>query len=107
MLGQSYKTDRATGIAAIAYALTFTAEALVREVRLHLSGAAGVETLTLSIDAGAGAAYDAVLDTKAMNGLTDYYYRPDVPMHFVTGDALKLTLTNAGGLTWGLETIFE
>jgi hypothetical protein len=101
------KTDRATGSAAVAYALTFTDEAMVNEIRFHMSAAAGAETLTVSIDASAGAAYDAVLGTQAMNGLTDYRLAPDVPIHFVSGDVLKVTFANSGNRTWGIETIFQ
>jgi hypothetical protein len=100
----SMNTDRATGAAGVAYALTFDHESIVTEIRFHMSAAAGAETLTISLDADAGAAYDCVLATQAMNTLTDYYFQPTIPKHFVKGDVLKVTFANSGTKTWGIET---
>jgi hypothetical protein len=101
------KTDRATGSAAVAYAKTFDDEAFVREIRYHMGVAAGAETLTVSLDAQAGSAYDCTLGSQAMNTLLDYYYRPEIPLHFVKGDILKITFANSGNRTWGIEVKYE
>jgi len=107
LIMSNIKTDRATGSAGVAYAKTFDDEVFVREIRYHMGVAAGAETLTVSLDAQAGSAYDCILATQAMNTLLDFYYRPEVPMHFVKGDILKVTFANSGNRTWGIEVIFE
>ena len=81
-------------------------------IRLHLGSAlAALETLTVTLDANAGDAYDVVLFTLDMGtpdirdvvipfgGDEDYY---------VAGDLMVIALSaNAGGDTWGCQTLHE
>lgn len=86
----------------VALAPGFTFELL--EIDLHLGVAgANVEDLTLTLDSAFGAAYDAVLITKAMNTVQDYVYLPgDDRRYFHQNDILRFAWANAGSKTYGL-----
>ena len=103
-----YREDVAAG-AALAGALAAGEVILVEEVRLHLDGASGAETFTIAIDSGTGTAYDVVLDTKAMNALTDYVWRPAQPVAVDAADAIDFDLANTagGGNAVGLEVVYR
>lgn len=74
--------------------------------RLHLSAAeASGETLTLTRDAYKGSAWDDLILSQAMIGLTDINYMPDNPMPMDANDILKFAWTNTGTKTWGLTLI--
>jgi hypothetical protein len=83
-------------------------EVAIHEVRLHLSAASAAEDFIVAIDSGVNTRYDQVLDTKAMNGLADYVYKPDIaPEYIRAGDDILITKTNAAGLTWSLVVVYE
>ena len=81
-------------------------------IRIHLGSAlAAAETLTVTLDANAGVAYDAVLFSQDLG-------TPDIrdiviPFgndedFFVSGDKIVVALSaNVGGDTWGCQTIHE
>jgi hypothetical protein len=72
--------------------------------KLHLSAAdTSGETLTLTTDAIRGAAWDALIFSKVMTGVTDIIYIPDVPIPMMGGDVIKFSWTNTGAKTWGTE----
>jgi len=80
------------------------------QVRLHLSGASAAENFTAQIDSHAGAAYDCVLLTVAMNALTDTTFMfgdgSDGQILY-QGDAVDFAYANTNGLTWGLEVTWR
>jgi hypothetical protein len=74
------------------------------EVRLHLSAASGVESFIVSIDSNAGVEHDSVLETQAMNGLTDDQF---IDWTIIDpADHVVFTYPNATGVIWGLEMIY-
>jgi hypothetical protein len=80
-------------------------DAYIEEIRLHLSGAAGVADYVVFIESSEGPEYNSVLSTNAMNGLTDKYLTPG---HIIRAeDHLKLVWPNATNLTWGIELIYK
>lgn len=101
-------TGTGTAIATLAPAAAFH----LLGIRLHLGSAlAAAETLTVTLDANAGAAYDVVLFTLDLG-------TPDIrdlviPFggeedFFVSGDKIVIALSaNTGSDTWGCETIHE
>ncbi len=104
----SVKFDRSTGAAALAETLTRGSKWWLIGLRLHLSGAAAVEDLTVTIASGVSAVYNIVLSTTAMNGLTD------VPLTFGdgtngvlidSGESVVVAFPNGNNVTWGLELI--
>ena len=82
-------------------------EIAVHQVRLHLSAASAAEDFIVKIDSGINERYDAVLDTKAMNGLADYSWQPTRPHYLRSDDDLVITKTNAAGLTWSVVVVYE
>ena len=80
------------------------------ETRFHLSGVSAAESITYTLDADAGAAYDALLDSNALSGLTDdviVWSDGDKRRYFDDGDAIVFGYTNTNAETWGLEIIYR
>jgi hypothetical protein len=82
-------------------------EIQVHQVRLHLSAASAAEDFVTKIDSGIDQRFDVVLDTKAMNGLLDYVYRPSLPDYLRGNDDLIITKTNAAALTWSVVVVYD
>ena len=99
--------DRTAGAAAAAVALTPLGEVEILSVRYHADGASAAENLTVEIDSGTSTAYDVVLHTKAMNGLTDYVWYPTVPQPVQKGDVLDVNYANSNGDNWGIEITYR
>jgi hypothetical protein len=59
--------------------------------------------MTITINSGAGAAYDALLLSVDMTAVTDYVYQPTRPLVFEKGDTIDIAWANANGRTYGLE----
>jgi len=102
-----------TGGPGVAMAIGVSSDELWRlmQVRLHLSGASGVEDFEVQIDSDSGAAYDCVLLTVAMNGLTDTTFmfgdgsdgqilHEDDMVNFNYGNT-------TAQITWGLEVTYR
>jgi hypothetical protein len=77
------------------------------EMRLHLSGAAAAENLTLSLVSAMGAEFDVVFKTQAMSGLTDLVVQPAWINKFAAEDKLVFTWANGSAVTFGLEVIYR
>ena len=103
----------ATGGPGVAMAESVTSDELWRlmQVRLHLSGASGVENFTVQIDSASGAVYDCVLLTVAMNGLTDTTFMfgdgsDGQILH--EDDVVDFVYPNATAqISWGLEVTWR
>jgi len=96
-----YKATAATGALALDIAPDWDFELM--EVRVHLNAAGGAGDLTVTLDALAGAEYDAVLFKQDMTAVTDLVYIPAQPMQFARGDKLAVAWPNAGNKTYGAE----
>ena len=79
----------------------------LESIRVHLSAGGAATNLTVTVDAGAGAVYDVVLATQAMNGVTDYFYKPDFPIPFGPADEIDIAYANGGGATYGIEVYYQ
>ena len=79
----------------------------LESIRMHLSVGGAATNLTVTVDAGAGAAYDVVLVTQDMNGVTDYFYKPDFPIPFGPSDEINIAYANGGGAVIGTEVYFQ
>lgn len=105
---QSFFFHRATGSAALASTLEVTGKTIsISEVRLHLSTAGANENFTITLNHGAGAVYDAVLNASTTNALTDLNIIPTRPWIVESGVAVDFALANSNTATWGLEVIFN
>lgn len=77
---------------------------ILTELRVHINTApATAENFVITCDANRGAAYDTVILTKSMAGVTDYIWTPEDPITFFAGDILVCTYTNTDGRTLGVE----
>jgi len=99
----------ATGAAAIASTLTAPTGVLgpqcrrLTDVHVHFDIApVAAGDLTITLDAAAGAAYDTLLQTASMVGLTDYVWHPDEDLWMAPGDGIDVAYQNPDGRTYGL-----
>lgn len=79
----------------------------IKQVTLHLSAVGGSsEDFTCTMDANAGAAYDAVLESRDMAAVADFN-ASSVPWYGRDGDKVLFTWTNSNSKTWGLRVVWE
>lgn len=98
----------ATGSGALAESTTYAQAFELEEVRIHVGvAAASAENLTVTIDAAAGAAYDTLIKTVAMAGVTDYVWIPDKKSLLKAGDQIDIAWTNTDARTWGLTYVYR
>jgi hypothetical protein len=102
-----YRVQRATGAANIAMTVAPAVAFQIEEVRVHLSAGGAATNLTITVDSGTAAAYDIVLLTQAMNGVTDLVWQPDRPYIFSAGDEIDIAYANGGAATYGVEVIYS
>ena len=82
----------------------------LREVRLHLDGVPTTSGyVVITLDAGAGSAFDVVVRRKDMAGVDppDWDWSPDAILRYTEDDALVFTWANADGDTYGLEIVYD
>jgi hypothetical protein len=76
-------------------------------LNLHLSAAGGAGNLTITSDAGAGAAYDTLLYSQDMTSITDLVLgEEDIGQNFSATDEIDVAWANASNRTYGLEIIY-
>ena len=101
------ETERATGAAAVSMTVAPGRDWVLEEVRVHLSAAGGAANLTITIDAGAGAAYDYTLATQDMTSVTNYTYQPTRPINLSSGDKILIAWANGSTRTYGIEVKYR
>lgn len=76
---------------------------------LHTDGAIGAESITFVTNDGEGAAYDTVLLSVDLTGLTDkkYMIPADERVPLKDGDELDIDWANGGGDTYGIRVFIE
>jgi hypothetical protein len=114
--GLSVITKTATGTGDIAVVLALDCRFRLVFIRCHYSGSSGAAAFTISLDSGAGAAYDACLFTITKAGTNrDVNFRISAqesvepsPWTFQAGDGVRIQWTNpdSGNIAWGLEVGF-
>lgn len=77
------------------------------EVRLAFSTAPTQDTFTVTIDSNMGAGWDFVLESQAMNGISDHQAVQSVLQAIHKDDVLRFAFANNDGRTWGLEVLFR
>jgi hypothetical protein len=96
----------ATGAAAIATSYAPAAPAYLENITVHLSAAPTTAgSLTITLNANDGAAYDTLMRSESMVGLTDFVYQPDRPILIENGDAIAVAYANADTKTYGLRIV--
>jgi hypothetical protein len=86
----------------------------VYEVRLHLStgaDATGAEPVTLSLlsSGSTSSPFNCVIESTAITGAQNYYYRPTIPLHFKHNDKFRVAWANDASSykTYGLEIVWD
>lgn len=67
-------------------------------VTVKYSGAAST-TITVTINSGAGAAYDVLLDSTLLSAATDYVYIPDEEILLASDDSLDVVAPAVAAVT--------
>ena len=111
MSASVYKVN-GTGAAAIATSLTVPAGRTYRLVSVTCKFNAAPttsESLTVTLDAGAGAAYDVVLYSvdPSATSMTSMAWQPDKPVLLEGGDAIDVAFTNTNTKTYGVQITAE
>ena len=100
-----YRTT-ATGSAAIAASMAAPSGQARRlvSVGVHFGVApAAAGSLTVTLDAAAGAAYDTLLQSASMVGVTDWLWLPEQELILMPDDAVAVVYANADGRTYGVH----
>ena len=95
---------RETGSGAIAYSLLAESNIRIVGILLHLDAAASAEPLEVKLDSAAGAAYDTVLISQDMDGVSDINITDGLIIP--QGDSLSITFANTGSATYGLTVLY-
>lgn len=105
--------QRATGTGHIAHTFKLDSKFRLVYVRCHFTGTATLAAMTISLDSGAGSAYDTVLNSIAQAGVArDVNLRIGAEelqepsgWTFESTDEVAIAWTNPspGSITWGLE----
>lgn len=104
--GSIHRTNLLSDTAPIAETFTPTGPCEVLEIRIHLSAAGGAGDLTVTLNSGIGAAYDALLRTVGMTTATDVVIT-DAGFHLASGDAIDIDWANAGTRLVGIEVVWR
>jgi len=98
----------ATGSAALDTTLAPGEAFRIVEVRIHLSAASATsENFTITLDSYAGDAYDVVLKSQDLNGLSNFVWVPEDERYFHKNDELDFAWANTNTRTYGLEILYE
>ena len=72
-----------------------------------MSAAGAANTLTITLDALAGAAYDEVLLSQDMTAVINLNWTPVRPREYANGDAIVVAWTNGSSRTYGLKIRYK
>ena len=100
----------ATGAAALSETITFPIGQLLRivSVELHLSAApTSAGSITVTHNPSGGAAYDTVLNSQSLVGVTNYVWMPTNDLYLVGDDTLSVAYINTDTRTYGLTVTLE
>ena len=97
---RSLKSDLTTSqnlaSAALSYTTAYGRKFKLEQIIFHASVAIS-ETITITLDAKGGSAYDTVLQEVTLVAEQDLVYRPQGQANFQSGDEIKIQCTNANG----------
>lgn len=80
----------------------------LHSVRVHLDAAGAAGAFTTTVDAGAGAKHDILLDTNSMSGATSYTKDFDPPVIFTHySDEVDIAYANGGSAAYGVEVVYK
>ncbi len=98
----------ATGAGAIATTTAVSADWKLNHVSIHFGAAiTAAESVTVSLDANDGAAYDIPFDIMLLTGETDYFWYPEKDLVLESGDEVAVAFAGTDGETFGLRIVGE
>jgi len=85
---------------------------ILREIRFQSSETASEGTLTITVDANDGAAYDNILITDVITSVSEvtaghYRYAPAIPIYCESGDKIDVACNWDAGNTVTLQYVWE
>ncbi len=108
---RDFETTRVTASAAIALSAAVPTASRRRlvSVTVHFAVApSSAGSLTITLNDAAGAAYDTILVSANMIGVTDYFYAPTtVDILLNAGDSIDVAYANPDGRTYGAQVKLE
>ena len=90
--------------AALDYTTDYGRKFKLEQIIVHFNAAVS-ETITITLDAKAGASYDTVLQEVTLIAETDFVYRPHGEANYYEGDEIQIECTNANGTGSAFVTI--
>jgi hypothetical protein len=111
MSASVFKVD-ATGALAIAATMTVPAGRAYQLISVSVKFSAAPvanESLTITLDANAGAAYDVLLYTinPSLLATTNLIWSPSQPLYLEGGDAIDVAFANTDTRTYGVQITAE
>jgi len=82
-------------VAPLDFTTSFDKNLRVGYMSLKLTGTVS-QTLTFSIDALAGPAFDTIVRTENLSADTDFFFKTDQPVFLKKGNEIRIQLTNNG-----------
>lgn len=87
-------TSQDLSSASLNYTTSYGRKFRLDQIIIHFSVAVS-ESITITLDAKAGANYDTVLQSAVLVAEQNFVYRPQGKMDFQEGDEIKVQCTNA------------
>ena len=101
-----YVAETPVGTETIGFVIDPKCDWILYEINLHLSAAAATsENFVATLDANAGSAYDLVVFSQDVNGVSDLTSIGE--RYFFNGDKLRFTLPNSDGRTYSLKVVYR
>ena len=79
----------------------------LKQVSCHLDAAGAATALTLTVDADAGATYDALVYTASMGAVTSLVRTFDPPLEFKAGDEVDVAYANGSSAAYGVTVVYR
>lgn len=108
LLDRSISVTVAAGTGAVSLTTAIADKFRLSSVTIHTDTAMEAsDNLVVSLDATDGTAYDAVLSTISLEGVTDAVYTPTNDLMFESGDEIKVSCDNVSGNAYGVRIVCE
>jgi len=107
-LGRTFEKDNDTGAGAISFNVTASGDRRLTSISLHFDTApisSGI--LSITLNANVGAAYDTLLVSETMSGVSNFLFAPDYDLFLETNDAIDVAYDNSDGRTYGVQVTME
>lgn len=106
--GREFLKADTSGSGAIDASAVSSGDSRLVSVTVHLSAApTSAGSLTITLDANSGAAYDTLFLSQSMISCTDLVFMPDTDFFLEDGDAIDVVYSNPDSKTYGVQITLE